>query len=120
MKARYLIPALLAVMFMSSGCITHYDPISIEQLSQKNQRVTSITEEVCEDFYVGARAFGEGPERAWPWLGRAREVDDANVVMRKQGVVCYSATARELSSEAAKRILDAFKRTWRSAEEVVK
>ncbi|KKN63712.1 hypothetical protein LCGC14_0499470 [marine sediment metagenome] len=120
MKARYLVPAMLAVLFMSSGCITHYDPISIEQLSQKNQRVTSITEEVCEDFYVGARAFGEGPERAYPWLGRAREVDDANVVMRKQGVVCYSSTTRDLSSDGENRLLNAFKRTWRSAEEVIK
>jgi hypothetical protein len=120
MKARYLIPALTAILFMSSGCITHYDPLSIEQLSQKNQQVTSITEEVCEDFYAGARAFGEGPVRAWPWLGRAREVDDANVVMRKQGVVCYSATTRDLSSDGEQRILDAFKNTWRSAEEVVK
>ncbi len=120
MKTRSLLPAVMVVLFMSSGCITHYDPISIEQLSQKNQRITSITEEVCEDFYVGARAFGEGSERAWPWLGRAREVDDANVVMRKQGVVCYSVTARDLSSDGEKRILDAFKRTWRNAEEVIK
>lgn len=120
MKARYLIPVMMAVLFISSGCITHYDPLSIEQLSQKNQRITSITEETCEDLYAGARAFGEGPERAYPWLGRAREVDDANVVMRKQGVVCYSVTTRDLSSDGEQRILDAFKRTWRSAAEVVK
>ena len=119
MKFRYLIPAALAVLFLSSGCITHYDPLVIEQLSAKNQQVQVLSEAVCEDFYVGARAFGEGPERAYPWLGRAREVDDANIIMRKQGVVCYSATTRDLTDGQVERLLNAFKDTWRSAEEVV-
>jgi hypothetical protein len=109
--------ALTAVLFV--GC-AHYDPLTIEQLSQKNQQIQVITEEMCEDFYTGARAFGAGPERAFPWLGRAREIDDANVVMRKQGIVCYSATGRELSPAAEASVLKAFKRTWRNAEEVVK
>lgn len=114
---RVWIPVILAISLF--GC-AHYDPITIEQLSQKNQHVQVLTDTVCEDLYAGATAFNEGPERAYSWFGRAREIDDANVIMRKQGVVCYSATARDLSSDGQKRILDAFKETWRSAEEVVK
>lgn len=107
-----------ALFVLLIGC-AHYDPISIEQLSQKNQYVSALTTEVCEDLYAGARAFDEGPKRAYAWFGRAREIDDANVIMRKQGVVCYSATARDLSPSGQERILDAFKETWKSAEEVV-
>ena len=107
-----------ALFVLVIGC-AHYDPIAIEQLSQKNQHVSALTTEVCEDLYAGARALSEGPERAYAWFGRAREIDDANVIMRKQGVVCYSAEARDLSSNGQERILDAFKETWKSAEEVV-
>lgn len=113
-----MMPVVLAV-FLLSGC-AHYDPIAIEQLSQKNQRVEELSTAVCEDFYAGARAFGEGPERAYAWLGRAREIEDANVVMRKQGAVCYTAEARDMTDEQEDRIMEAFKRTWRNAEEVVK
>jgi hypothetical protein len=111
--------AIFVTVLLFSGC-AHYDPIVIEQLSNKTQYADEITEDMCEDFYTGARAFAEGPERAYPWFGRAREIDDANVVMRKQGVVCYSAESRELSDKAAARILEAFKRTWREAEGVAK
>ena len=107
-----------ALFMLVIGC-AHYDPLSIEQLSQKNQHVSELTSEVCADLYAGARALSEGPERAYAWFGRAREIDDANVIMRKQGVVCYSAEARDLSLNGQERILDAFKETWKSAEEVV-
>jgi hypothetical protein len=39
--------------------------------------------------------------------------------MRKQGVVCYVSTTRELTDGQVERLLNAFKDTWRSAEEVV-
>ncbi len=117
MKTKLL--CFVAVILFLGGC-AHCDPLVIEQLSQKNQQVTVLTEEMCEDFYSGARAFGEGPERAYALLGRAREIDAANVVMRKQGVVCYSATGRELSDDAERRILEAFKKTWLEAGKVVK
>jgi hypothetical protein len=118
MKIRMLIMPLVMAVF-AIGCAS-YNPIVIEQLSQSHQRDSEITEQLCEDFYHGAKALGEGPERAYPWLGRAREVEDLNVVFRKQGAACYEAESRDLSDDHETRALDAFKKTWREAEKAVK
>jgi hypothetical protein len=118
MNMKTVMLSVLAILLLG-GC-AHYDPLVIESLYQKNRRATEITETVCEDFFTGALAFREGPENAYFWFGRAREIEGANVVMRKQGIVCYSAVARELSPEQEQRILDAFTKTWKKADEMVK
>lgn len=98
----------------------HYDPLIIEQLSRSHQNDVVITKELCADFYEGAKALREGPEKAWPLLGRAREIDDLNIVMRKQGAACYEAEARDLSETLEERALKALKQTFLSAERTVK
>ena len=81
MKMRILFPVAMLAALLLGGC-ANYNPILVEQLSQKNQRATELTQEMCEDFYKGATAFGEGEERAWPWLGRARESSDSGYWLR--------------------------------------
>jgi len=110
---------VIFVCFITIGCV-NYNPIMIEALSKKHQYDSEITEELCEDFYQGAVALKEGPEKAWPWLGKAREIEDMNVIMRKQGAACYEAESRDFSSDLEHRALDAFKMTWEEAEEITK
>jgi len=96
-----------------------YNPEAIEALSSKQKSLSNINKELCQDFYEGAEAFKSGPEKAWPFLGRAREIDDMYVIMKKQGAACFEVESRDLSSELENRALEAFKLTWEEALRIV-
>jgi len=108
---------LVLLVAVSLGCV-HYDPIVIGELAEKNEDIWVLTEEVCEDFLAGSKAFQKGPVRAYGWFGRAREIDAAEILMRKQSIICYTALVRELEGERKEQLLGIFERTWRNALEI--
>lgn len=109
---------LLLLVTLCIGC-THFNPETVEQLAQRNLQVETLNEDMCEDFYLAAAALKEGNSTAWPLFGKARELEEANTILRKQGAACYEADSRDLSLGAETAILGAFKETWVSADEIV-
>ena len=105
---------LLAIVFLSSSC-AHYNSSTIETLYEKNRSASEITKELCEDFLKGAEAFREGPDKAWPLLGPAREINDMHIIMKKQGIACYEVESRDLKESLEMRALEAFRDTWKEA-----
>ena len=110
---------LLTIAFLSSSC-AHYNSSTIEALYEKNHDASDITEELCEDFLKGAEAFRNGPDKAWPFLGKAREIDETHIFMKRQGMACYEVESMDLEDSLKAKPLEDFRNTWRDAWGVVK
>ncbi len=108
-----LVPVGLVLV---TGC-AYYNRAAVEPVAMKNAKATAVTATMCSDFAQVSKDLQQGPDSAWPVVGKASDIKTLSEQTAKQGIACSEAVRR--GPDVAKKALPGLTSTWENVLKIV-
>jgi hypothetical protein len=109
------------IAFLCTACV-NFSGDSLNSIADRNLTATEVTESMCFDFFLASQAAMRGPDRAWPVLGKAQQLQHLQANLSKHSIQCYNTVerlnrkVRPLALMHHIAILQSFLQSWESTK----